>query len=168
MASKLKPASFADPNVQQRRSWKLVDGKKPLHSFVNLYIYARNPAMYALVHRDDCVDELCVLRVSLKVLEKPGIYITDGNAADAETTFTKGLKGFENIDWEILLAPSWLPRDEGYEERKRIKCAEVLVPHRVEPEYIFGAWVASWRVKYKLEAMTPALPVDINSALFFQ
>jgi len=184
LASELNPRSFANQDVQNRRALRKVAGK-PLHSFVNLYLNARNPALYAVIMKNGC-RELCVLRVSLAVFDRPGVYVADGNASDKETSFFKGRQGLEKVNWEILLAERWSFRgesnevceegyhivydedeDEEYKERKRIKCAEVLVPHWVEPEYIVGAYVSCQATKQKLEELVPGLMVTIDRHMFF-
>jgi len=168
LASELNPRSFANWDVQSRRASKKVAGK-PLHSFVNLYLNARNPALYAVIMEHGC-DELCILRISPTIFDCPGVYVADGNAADDDTSFFKGCQGLAEIDQEIFVDERWSYPDESYEEyeeRKRIKCAEVLVPHRVEPEYIFGAYVSCRATKQKLEELVPGLMVTIDTHMFF-
>ena len=54
-----------------------------------------------------------------------------------------------------------------YRHRSR-KCAEVLVPHRVEYRFLTGAWVVSQAAAAVLVATGFALPVAVDSQLFFR
>ena len=55
-----------------------------------------------------------------------------------------------------------------YWEKKRIKCAEVLVPDRIAPEFINGAYVSCSEAEQKLLDTGFNLPIYIDSHLFFQ
>jgi hypothetical protein len=160
-------ASVASPQVQQRRARKTVPGGLPLHDYANLYIDARNPVMYVL--RGGHLD-LCVLRVSLDVLDLPGTVIADGNAADHMTYFDASPDGLATIDRDMVLAASWMdPNPEIYCEKKRVRCAEVLVPYRVAPQFVLGAYVSCARALGNLRALnlTEPPPAYILERLFF-
>jgi hypothetical protein len=46
--------------------------------------------------------------------------------------------------------------------------AEVLVPHRVAPEHIMGAYVVSAEVAAGLTQVAPTLPTVVKPYMFFQ
>ncbi len=48
------------------------------------------------------------------------------------------------------------------------KCAEVLVPQRVETRFLTGAYVVDDAARNRLEAPGLALPVTANPVLFFR
>ena len=102
-AKRLNHTSVAMQEIQEIRAKITIPGGKPLHSYVNLYICARNPMMYkrAAQHKS-----LCVLRVSPEVLDLPGVVIADGNAASAYTGFWPSELGFEKIDLDLVFAES--------------------------------------------------------------
>jgi hypothetical protein len=52
--------------------------------------------------------------------------------------------------------------------RKSAKCAEVLVPDRIDPGLITGAYVSCPEAKATLETLGVDIPVAINSYLFFK
>ncbi len=52
--------------------------------------------------------------------------------------------------------------------RKPAKCAEVLVPDRIAPGLIRGAYVSCPEARATLEALGVDLPVVINPYLFFK
>ena len=48
------------------------------------------------------------------------------------------------------------------------KCAEALAPHRIPSSLILGAYVVSQAASVKLATLKFALPVAVDSVLFFQ
>ena len=71
---------------------------------------------------------------------------------------------------------SWYSRRLGHTRRirarerrhKAIKCAEVLVPNRVAPDYVIGAYVSGATSRTRLAKVAPSLEVTIKADLFFQ
>jgi hypothetical protein len=51
---------------------------------------------------------------------------------------------------------------------KSRKCAEVLVPQRVEAQFILGAYVADAAAQVRLAALGCTLPILVNPVLFFR
>lgn len=81
--------------------------------------------------------------------------------------------GLAALDRDRLYAEFWLHQDDLIEEdrHRALKCAEVLVPDRVAPELIQGAYVANTTarnaVRNAVQSLTRALPLTIKSAMFF-
>jgi len=152
--------------IQDRRKNKIVPGGRPLHEYVNLYFHARNPMLYILQSRHT---DLCVLRVSTQVLDLPGVVITDSNASSDYVRFAPAPRGLSIVDKEMTFAEYWTHPNpiEAY-QRKSAKCAEVLVPDRVEPHFIMGAYVSCSESKQAFEALELDIPVAIDSHLFFR
>lgn len=165
-AKKLSPNSVAMPEIQAMRENKNVPGGRPLHDYANLYICARNPMLYKRCNNHL---NLCVLRISPDVLDIPGTVITDGNAASDYTRFIKSPVGLTFVDKELTFAEYWT-HDNQIEtwRHRRMKCAEVLVPDRIPPQYIIGAFVSCEEAKAALEATGAQIPVTINPQLFFR
>ncbi|MGQ9555506.1 MAG: DUF4433 domain-containing protein [Anaerolineae bacterium] len=133
--------------------------------YANLYFCARNPMMYK---RKDLHEQLCVLRVSTDVLYLEGVVIADGNAASGPTAFWPAPDGLAKVDKELVFAEYWTDSDPTIQTyKKRVKCAEVLVPMRVEPQFIVGAYVSCERVRSALMAVAPKLVIVTNAHLFF-
>ena len=165
-ASKVSHASIADASVQDRRVGKRTPGGRPLHDYVNLYFNARN-AMLNKRARGSGAGGLCVLRVELAVIDLPGVYVTDRNAA-SWPEYDVGAAGLAMLDKEVVYAESWNHRDpfEKAAHKKRMM-AEVLVPDRVGSEYIIGAYVANDAAAAELKKLTADLPVTKTSYMFF-
>lgn len=162
-ASEVPHASVAMESVQQIRSSKHVPIGRPLHQYANLYIDARNVMMY--VRKEGHLD-LCVLRVGSDVLDIPGVVIADGNAAHGMTRFGPSPQGLGMIDREKVFADWW----SGSSEEKRIRCAEVLVPDSVPPEYLEGAYVSCEEARQQFEGLhwtERRLDATINEYLFY-
>lgn len=113
--------------------------------------------------------ELCVLRIDPAVLELDGVIVTDRNAA-SHARFSPGSTGLSLIDLEQVFAEYWThPGDElATDNHKKIKCAEVLVPSRIPPNYIVGAYISCVQSMRRLGEIAPQLSVTIDAHLFYQ
>ena len=164
-ARKYMLVSIADPEVQELREAKAVPQGLRLHQYVNLYLDARNPMMYVRKHRHL---EICVLRIHTEVLHLPEVVITDGNAAAGNTAFFPSPAGLQYLDEESVFCQWW--REEDYfelMEKRRKRCAEVLGPHTVAPQYIRGAYVSCADAEARVSSLAPTLATTIKPYLFF-
>jgi hypothetical protein len=113
--------------------------------------------------------ELCVLRISTDVIDLPGVVVTDGNASGDYVRFSAAPKGLAIVNRDWTFADDWRDPDQiQYFRKKAAKCAEVLVPDKVEPAYITGAYVACQEAQAVLEGLAKGVAVEINSHLFFR
>jgi len=165
-AARHQHQSVAMQEIQDRRAQVRIAGGRPLHEYVNLYICARNPM---LRKRKDQHLEICVLRVSCDVLDLPNVVVTDQNAASKYVRFAKAPEGLAQVNREMVFADWWThPEDQILEWRHAsLKCAEVLVPDRVEPRFIRGVYVSCEEARQAVEALTDSLRVTVNRHLFF-
>jgi hypothetical protein len=166
LAKKTTHHSVAMQEVQQIRARKQVPQGNNLHDYANLYFRARNPMMYA---RADKHLSLCVLRIDPDVLYLPGVIITDGNAASNYTAFYPSPSGLDYLDGTLIFARYWNRGDYAERlHRKRVICAEVLVPDKVEVQYIRGGCVSCSTAQSDLIAIGFNEPVKIDADLFFR
>lgn len=164
-ARRLRHVSVALQDVQDRRANKKVPGGRPLHEYVNLYISARNPMLFK---RRPQHQELCVLIVSPDVLDLPGVVITDGNAASGYTIFLPSPSGLRKVDKDLVYAEYWTASDIYRRwEKTRVKCAEVLVPGKVETRFVIGAYASCDATTGRLNGLETGLSVTTNKNLFF-
>jgi hypothetical protein len=164
-ASKLSHHSVAMAEAQERREPKPIPGGLKLHQYANLYFHARNPMMYS---RQEKASQLCVLRVSLSILELEGVVIADRNAASNWVRFLRPSQ-WQLLDFDRIFATDWRDSDRfEYYDRKTKKCAEVLVPHVVEPGFLIGAWVVNDTAMQRLIELGFGLRIDIDPVLFFR
>jgi hypothetical protein len=164
-AEKMAHESVAMPEIQDKRRSKSVPGGRRLHDYVNLYICARNPM---LRKRRDQHRSICVLQVSIDVLDLPGVVVTDQNAAGKYVRFAQAPDGLAIVDRDQVFAEWWTHPDQIQEWRHAsAKCAEVLVPDRVEARFINGIYVSCQEAKNQVNALGTGLTVRINGHLFF-
>ena len=165
-ARKINHNSVAMEVIQERREKKIVPSGRPLQEYVNIYFHARNPMLYVLESRHA---DLCILRVSTEVLDLPGVIITDRNASSDYARFAPAPKGLFIVDKDLTFAEYWTHPD-SFEamRRKSAKCAELLVPDRIDPDFITGAYVSCQEAKAAFEALRVDIPVAINPYLFFK
>lgn len=165
-AKRIRHQSVAISEIQEKRARKVVPGGSPLHDYVNLYFCARNPMLYRLQKRHS---ELCVLQIDIHILDLPQVVITDGNAASGYTRFSPSPNGLEGLEYSAIFAEWWTHPDQRIEwENKRRKCAEVLVPNKITPDYILGAYVSCETSQQQLLACGFSLPITIDGFLFFR
>lgn len=163
--------SVAAEEIQRIRANKSVPNARPLHEYANLYICARNPMLARIIYAKWApAEELCVLRISTDALDIGGTVVADGNAASAYTGFWASPEGLAHVDRDLTFAESWKhPGDEIEEWRhKRAQCAEVLVPDRVPPRFITGAWVVDAATKLSFDAQHGPLTSQVDGHLFFR
>jgi len=113
--------------------------------------------------------ELCVLEVDTDVLDLPGVVIADGNAASEYTAFWPSPPGLARIDGELVFAEDWRDPDEiRYWRKKNAKCAEVLVPDRVDAGYINGVYVSCQECEQQVRRLGLNIAITVDRHLFFQ
>lgn len=166
-AAKVPHRSVALADAQEKRDAKRVPGGLLLHQYANLYFHARNPMMYK---RQDEAATLCVVRVSADVAQLDGVVLADRNAAggDRWVRFLHPRQA-HLLDFERIYATSWTDEDRfEYYDKKRKKCAEALVPWRVEPRFLTGAYVVDPAAKSRLSNLGFPLPIVIDGNMFFR
>jgi len=165
-ATNLPHHSVAMQPVQDKRDQKQVPGGLRLHQYANLYFHARNPMMFK---RQAEAPDLCVLRVSTRVLDLAGVVISDQNAASGYVRFLDP-RQWQVLDFDAIYAMDWRhPGNQAaYFRHSSQKCAEVLVPQRVEVRFLTGAYVVDDTARRRLQGLGLALSVTPNPVLFFR
>lgn len=152
-------------NIQDLRAKKKVPGGLALHDYANLYFNGRNKMMAA---KRPQYAEICVLRVSPDVLDLPGAVIADQNASSKYVLFLKSPAGLKKLSYDEVFVRSWICADDQIREWRlgSAVCAELLIPHKVEPRFIVGAYVRDRVSLSKFQGLCPSLPFAINSDIF--
>jgi len=152
-----------DTDIVSNRKLKTTPDGKSLWEFANVYFQPRNPMLYRVV-REKSPNEIAVVGLYPSVLEIPGIYITDGNAANNPTEFFRyrdGLKAIAGI-WDVINSEWWNP------ETKRKIMAECLIPEAIPPTMIHSIYVASHKIADQVKSIVPRqIPVIPESNMFF-
>lgn len=164
-AARIGPVSIADGNVQDRRRDKRVPNGRMLHEYANTYFDARNPMMYKRLNRRA---ELTVIRLSPDILDIPGTVIADGNAAADVTHFGPSPEGLAVLDEQHVYAEYWTDSNIWtYYEKKRQRCAEVLVPNVIPPQLLIGCYVCESSALQLCRKSAPNLEVVVSKHVFF-
>jgi len=166
LAQRYDPTSVALPGVQAIRARRRLPSGRGAHEHVNLYFHARNPMMYYL---KDQHHSLAVLRIDPNVLDLPGAFVADGNVSrENETAFWVPGEGLARLDRELVFAEWWSIGNEIERyERKRIRCAEVLIPDRVDSAYVRGVYVSCRSALESFQLTTNVLTATIEEHMFF-
>ena len=111
---------------------------------------------------------LCVLAISAAVLDFEGTVISDGNAASEYSRFYSPEEGISKLDF-IRIYNEWWTDDDPYEQlkRKRVKCAEILVPGEIPYKYIVGAVVVNEQARNELELRGFQKKIIVRPKVFF-
>jgi hypothetical protein len=168
-ARQFEHKSVAMREIQERRKRVKIPGGDWLHEYANLYINARNKMLFKL--KAQTGDEtLCVLRIGAGVLDLPDVVIADRNASSDHVRFAASPDGLERIERGVVFSRYWTHPEDPIAEMRHgsIMCAEVLVPHRLDPRYIIGAYVSCEQALSTLNEDAPGLGVTINRNLFFR
>lgn len=166
-AARLTHASVAMDAIQEKRDEKAVPGGLRLHQYANLYFHARNPMLYK---RKDRAGEMCVLRVSTDILNHPGVVFADCNASSDYVRFLDPHRQWRLLAYDDIYALDWRHADDqiAYFRHRSRKCAEVLVPYSVSPQYVVGAYVVDSPTANRLRAIGFPHPISIEPGFFFR
>lgn len=166
LSKKLAHESLAMEEIQSKRENKRIPGAKKLHQYANLYFDAHNPMLSKKRDKDN---QICALCVDPSVLDLSNVIISDRNAASDWARFNSVIDGLGALDKDKIYARYWTNANNQYDlwENKSIKCAEVLIPDRVKPKYIVGAYVANQTALEAFQQLNIQLTVSIESAIFF-
>lgn len=118
--------------------------------------------------RQSMAQSLCVLAISSVVLDFKGTVISDGNAASEYSRFYSPEEGIKKLNFAQIYS-KWWTDDDPYEQlkRKRIKCAEILVPDKIDFEYIIGAIVVNEKAQHDLESLGFQKTIMVHPKVFF-
>ena len=165
-ASRLPHDSVAMPEIQDRRDRVRIPGGRMLHQYANLYFHARNPMLYK---RKAEAHSLCVLRISVRCRHIEGAVIADRNASSDYVRFLS-VDQVSELNLKAIYAQDWRhPNDPiAYFRHKSQKCAEFLIPDRLPPEYIKGAYTINRAATSELSSVAPTLTISIEPDLFFE
>jgi ssDNA thymidine ADP-ribosyltransferase, DarT len=115
-------------------------------------------------HRD-----LCVLQINPAILQLPGVVIADGNAASGPTAFWPSPSGLARVDKDTVFADWWTDPDVfTLWENRRVKCAEVLVPGKLDARFILGGCVSCQEAESRLKTLAQNLAIIVDPHMFFR
>lgn len=161
-ARRVEHHSVADESVQARRAQTRVPGGLPLHRYACLYVDARNAMLYRLLG----TAPLAVLAVDARVLDLPGVIVSDRNAASGTARFRPAAEGVAALQEADVYAEWWTGSRDAMQKR----CAEVLVPERIDSAMIQHAYVPDEEAAARLVSVIGdrALAIRVNAYLFFR
>ena len=103
------------------------------------------------------------------MLSLPGVVIADGNAASGPTAFWRSPSGLFKVDKDTVFAEWWNdPNPFVLWENRRVKCAEVLVPDKLDARFIAGAYVSCAAAEGALRTVAPGIAITVDPHMFFR
>lgn len=144
---------------QYRRQW---------HDCVPFYFNPRNTMLYK---RREHQNEIVILGVDPMLILQEGAYFSNGNVASMSTKLYNDISMLKNLPWQIINSSSWNREDPGQKANyKRIMCAEVLVPERVDVQSILKIFCRRPSQISNIQQCIPDgvnIPVEPRSSLYF-
>lgn len=163
LASMLDHSDISDQSIQQRRATITLPNDINLHDHASLYFNPSNPMMCRITQNIAPAEiKYCVLIVSPEVLHLPKVIISDINAAAKNPLFLPASLAHE-LDYDAIKAKSW---NDDY--TKKAKCAEILVPGRIHPKYILGAYVCHIKAEQSLRDIGFKGEINVNPKIFLK
>ena len=164
LAGRIPHKSVAMNVIQDKRDQVTIPNGLELHQYANLYIDARNPMLYK---RKD--EDIIVLKVDCRILDLPDVVVSDQNASSSYVRFYEPEEAMQKLDFELVFARSWEDDNQiEYWKKKSAKCAEVLVPGKIEPSFIIAAAVKSDIDKDRILTLGFDRRIYVNGDLFFK
>ena len=133
--------------IQNKRDKVIIPNGYDLHNYANLYFDARNPMMFKRKNED-----VLVLKIDIRIIDLPDVIISDQNASSKYARFYEPSEAIDKLDFSMIYSRDW--NDSNlfmYYKKKSAKCAEILVPDRIDPKYIIAAAVRDYDDKKRIE-----------------
>ena len=164
-AQRVTHTSIAMNEVQERRdNVKIPNGLK-LHQYANAYFDPHNPMLSV---RRSQNENICILKIDYRILDIPGVIISDRNASSDYASFYSPEMGMDLIDFDLVYARYWIDEDYFEQMRKKsIKCAEVLVPYVIPYDYVICAAVVNEVAAEKLQNVGFDKQIQMEPRVFF-
>ncbi len=150
MAEENEHIDVSNPWVQEIRDIRKVTDNSYVHDYANLYFNSHNAMLYKVLEDVD-YEEICILVFNLKVLDIPGTYVSDRNAATKGVTFYQSRMGYKELDFKVINYKTPIYNGRVIRNSKEVMMAEVLVPDVIPSEYIKCAYVYNEEARKKLK-----------------
>jgi hypothetical protein len=147
----------------------LEDGK--VQSSVFIFFNGNNSILKKMLQTHD---ELCVFKISPKVMALPNIIIADRAENQEGASFYTFAEGVPFLNFSVLTDRNGWTDRKGSLEENRLKsfqrCAQLIVPNTIPSQLITGIYVLSEKVKIAVKALFERplpIPIIVNPRLFF-
>lgn len=175
LAAKLPHVDLSNQQIQDARKNKEVayagqDRSRKLHSYANLFLHGRNSMLKDLCYRYGH-RTIAVVQVGVEVLDLAGVVVADQNAASKYARFYAAPDGLRYLREDYVFARDWgdpAVDEIDYWRRKSRRSAEVLVPDRVAPALLRGAYVSCEESCGRCRTLELPVVFTIDADLFFQ
>ncbi len=152
-----------DISMQEAQYWR-----KRWHDYVPFYFNPRNTMLYKRLELQNLI---VILGIEPMLILEEGTLFSDGNVAAGATKVYNDIAMLEQLPWQIIKASSWNYEDQERKEScKRIMCAEVLVPNRVNVQSILKIFCRSQTQRSAIQQLIPDgvnISVEVKGSLYF-
>lgn len=160
-ANGLTKMDISNNSVNSRRAKREPIYGKSIHSYVPFYFNPKNAMLYC---RKNIQEDIVLFAFDRELIAEAGTLFTDGNAASDATRFFNNLRDLSQLSWGCLHANSWIYYPHG----KRMRMAEVLVPHKVSIARVQKIICCSFSTYQKLKAIVEkGIEVELDYKFYF-
>lgn len=92
------------------------------------------------------------------IFSRKGVIFTDGNAASSPTNFYDSLNDLTRLDWNCIYAAAYW---NDFHDGKRKRCAEVLVPNKIEFNEVVKILVYDYNAIKKVKSRINNYKVEV-------
>ncbi len=159
-------SSCSNREIQGRRAQKLIGGLTA-NDYVPLFFSKKTPMLCAIETAANSSGVAMVyICIRPEIIGEKGVYFSDGNVASNATKNYCRLEELISLDWKNIFG--WNREEIGFEEAKRKKSAEVLVPHCINPTWFSKFIVPDKEAESELSFGLPYdIPVEVNREFYF-
>ncbi|MCJ7631180.1 DUF4433 domain-containing protein [Candidatus Bathyarchaeota archaeon] len=169
---KIPHLTFADENIQSRRS-KVFVGGGYAHDYVPLFFFPKPPMLYRLqreYQKKSHQHEIIYICISNEVLCEESVHFTDKSLATSTPTVFEKIEDLAMLRWDIIR--DFIikgPTDWKDSEKINIKGAEVFILERIDRRWFQKIVVYDQNIKNFLSAKFPNLhiPIEVNQEYYF-
>ena len=160
----LTKKDISNRKVNNRRSIREPIYGQSIHNYVPFYFNPKN-AMLCYLYYKGIQEDIVIFVFDRALITESGTLFTDGNAASDDTRFFNNLKDLSQLYWRCLNdSCSWV----AYPDGKRMRMAEVLVPHKVSTSRVQKIICCSLSTYQRLmEVVEDNIKVELNCKFYF-
>jgi hypothetical protein len=163
LIQKANNVSYSNSEIVENRSTISI-GNKTASDFVPLFFAEKPPMLSAIEHHQHST--IVYICIKGKIIKEEGVHFSDGNiACRGRTNIYANINSLVELDWANIR--TFNETNCGFEEAKRVKSAEVLVPLRIDPDWFMGFIVPNEDAKNTLYNYGIELPIEVNPDLYF-
>jgi hypothetical protein len=165
--------SCSNQEIQESRARIEVSYLKG-NDYVPLFFSSKPPFLHAIEMNSENTD-IAMIYICIKpeIIGENGAHFSDGNIACTKATETHAatktycnLDDLSKLDWKNVW--DFNPDKIGWGEATRVRSAEVLIPHKIDPKWFEKLIVPDMQAKNTLlKNIQYSIPIEVNRDFYY-